>query len=233
MKYENIVKGKFIERPNRFVAEVEIDGRRVRTHVKNTGRCKELLVSGAVVYLEDFDGRMGNRKMRYSLIAVEKGNLLVNMDSQAPNKICEEGLLSGVINLPGMAELSVVQREKTYGNSRFDFYLEDVNGKRGWLEVKGVTLEEQAIASFPDAPTERGTKHVMEMTKAVREGFAGYILFIVQMKGMKCIKPNDEHDPDFGRELRRAAASGVNVLAWDCLVEPSEIKADERVEVIL
>ena len=159
MKYENMVKGKFVARPNRFIAEIIIGEERVRAHVKNTGRCRELLVPGAEVYLEDFDGRMGTRKMRYSLIAVVKAGNIFNIDSQAPNKICEEGLLSGHIRIPGMDRITLVQREKTFGDSRLDFYVEDVCGRKGWIEVKGVTLEEDGVARFPDAPTERGLKH--------------------------------------------------------------------------
>ena len=233
MKYENIVKGNFIERPNRFVALVRIGGEEVRVHVKNTGRCRELLVPGAVVYLEDFDGRMGSRKMRYSLIAVEKGDLLVNMDSQAPNKIAAEGLLSGRILLPDMDRLTVVKAEQKYGNSRFDFYIEDEAGRNGWLEVKGVTLEDDGVASFPDAPTERGLKHVNELCRAKSEGFSSYVLFIVQMKGMRWLEPNDDHDPDFSTALRQASTEGVHVIAWDCRVKPDEIEADEQVMVRL
>ena len=170
MKYENICKGNFIARPNRFIAEVLIDEKKERAHVKNTGRCRELLIPGAEVYLEDFDGRMGTRKMRYSLIGVKKGEVLVNMDSQAPNKVCEEALLNGTLQLAGLGKLSLVKREKTFGDSRFDFYVEDEEGRKGWLEVKGVTLEEDGVARFPDAPTERGVKHVYELCKAVKEG---------------------------------------------------------------
>ena len=233
MKYENIEKANFIERPNRFVAIVSIEGESVRVHVKNTGRCRELLVPGAAVYLEDFVGRMGSRKMRYSLIAVEKGGLLVNMDSQAPNKIAAEGLLSGRIELPDMSRLAGVKAEQKYGNSRFDFYIEDEGGHKGWLEVKGVTLEDGGVASFPDAPTERGLKHVNELRRAKSEGFMCYVLFIVQMKGMRWLEPNDDHDPDFSDALRKADEEGVHVIAWDCLVEPDEIVADEQVSVKL
>ncbi|MBR3756196.1 MAG: DNA/RNA nuclease SfsA, partial [Firmicutes bacterium] len=169
MKYDNICKGKFIERPNRFIAIVEIDGKIEKAHVKNTGRCRELLVPGTTVYLEDFDGRMGTRKMRYSLIGVEKGEILINMDSQAPNKVCEEALRSGLLQLPGVETLADVKREQTYGKSRFDFRVESIEGEIGWLEVKGVTLEENGVTRFPDAPTERGVKHIEELIRAVKD----------------------------------------------------------------
>ena len=169
MKYEKIIKGKFKDRPNRFIAMVEVDGEAQKSHVKNTGRCKELLVSDATVYLEDFDGRMGTRKMRYSLIGVEKktkqGIIMINMDSQAPNKVVKEALISGKINLPGMDELVEIKAEYVYGDSRLDFYVKDQSGKEGFIEVKGVTLENNGVASFPDAPTERGIKHLKELEK--------------------------------------------------------------------
>jgi len=233
MKYENIVEGQFIARPNRFIAQVTVNGRQVTAHVKNTGRCRELLVPGAKVYLEDFYGRMGTRKLRYSLIAVEKGRLLINMDSQAPNKVCEEGLLSGRIALPGMEHLALVQREKVYGNSRFDFYLEAEDGTKGWLEVKGVTLESDGIARFPDAPTERGVKHVEELCHAAAEGNRAYILFIVQMTDMKWMEPNDDTHKAFGDALRRASKQGVGVLAYECTVTPETLQAEKEIPVKL
>lgn len=227
MKYENIVKGQFIARPNRFIAEVTVCGEQVQAHVKNTGRRRELLLPGAEVYLEDFDGRMGKRRMRYSLIGVKKGDTLINMDSQAPNKVCEEALLNGKLKLPGMENLSLVKREKTYGDSRFDFYVEDENGEKGWLEVKGVTLEEEGVARFPDAPTERGVKHVLELAKAVGEGYRGYVLFVVQMDKIKHFEPNDRTHRAFGDALRTAQKKGVTVLAVNCQVtmDTLEIKA--------
>ena len=169
MEYKNIVKGKFISRPNRFIAEVEINGETVRCHVKNTGRCRELLIPGTDVYMEDFAGRMRSRRLRYSLIAVTKGNTLINMDSQAPNKVIAEALHSGTIQLPEMSELKAIKAEKTYGSSRLDFYVEDICGRKGFIEVKGVTLEEDGIAMFPDAPTERGVRHTEELCKAVSD----------------------------------------------------------------
>ena len=233
MKYDNICKGKFIERPNRFIAVVEIDGKIEKAHVKNTGRCRELLVPGATVYLEDFDGRMGTRKMRYSLIGVEKGDVLINMDSQAPNKVCEEALLSGHLQLPDMGTLINVKREKTYGGSRFDFYVEDEAGQIGWLEVKGVTLEEDGVARFPDAPTERGVKHVEELIGAVGDGYRGYVLFVIQMPQVSHFEPNDKTHKAFGDALRKAAKAGVHVLASSCEVGVSTLELSEPVAVKL
>lgn len=233
MKYENICKGNFIARPNRFIAEVLIDGKKEKAHVKNTGRCRELLIPDAEVYLEDFDGRMGSRKMRYSLIGVKKGELLINMDSQAPNKVCEEALRSGRLQLPGMGKLSLVKREKTFGDSRFDFYVEDEKGERGWLEVKGVTLEEDHVARFPDAPTERGVKHVYELCRAVKEGYRGYVLFVIQMTGIRNFEPNDRTHKAFGDALRQAEKDGVAVLACDCNVTEDTLEIKNQIPVTL
>ena len=189
-------------------------------HVKNTGRCRELLVPGASVYLEDFEGRMGSRKMRYSLIGVEKetagGTLMINMDSQAPNKAVSEALKNGTIELDGMSGHLSVRAEKTFGDSRFDFYAEDEEGHRAFIEVKGVTLEDEGIASFPDAPTERGVKHVKELIRALQEGYNAYIIFIIQMEGMKEFRPNDQTHKQFGDALREASESGVKILAYEC-----------------
>lgn len=201
--------------------------------MKNTGRCRELLIPGAEVYLEDFDGRMGTRKMRYSLIGVKKGETLFNMDSQAPNKVCEEALLNGRLLLPGMAKLSLVKREKTFGDSRFDFYVEDEEGRCGWLEVKGVTLEEDGVARFPDAPTERGVKHVYELCKAVKEGYQGFVLFVIQMTGIRHFEPNDRTHRAFGDALRQAAEDGVEILACDCKVTEDTLEIKNQIPVIL
>lgn len=234
MNYKNIVKGKFISRPNRFVANVEIDGKPETVHVKNTGRCRELLVPGCTVYLEDFDGRMGERKMRYSLIAVaketEEGILLVNMDSQAPNKAAKEALEEGKIETK-LGKLNLVKPETTYGNSRFDFYLEGENGK-GFLEVKGCTLENKGIASFPDAPTIRGVKHVEELIKAKEEGYYAGILFIIQMEGMKVMTPNWDTHPEFGEALKRAEEKGVEILAYECEVSPETLVVKKKIEYV-
>lgn len=233
MKYDKIVKGRFIERPNRFVAYVDINGQIEKCHVKNTGRCKELLVPGAKVILEDFDNKMGTRKMRYSLIAVYKGDMLVNMDSQVPNKVAEEALREGTLMLPDLDTLTVIKREKTYGNSRFDIYVEDINGRKGFVEVKGVTLEADRIASFPDAPTERGVKHVKELIKAHEEGFYAAILFVIQMRPMKYFTPNYVTHQAFGDTLAEASKAGVHVLAQECFVEEDGLVLDKEVEVVL
>lgn len=233
MEYKNIVKGKFISRPNRFIAEVEINGETVRCHVKNTGRCRELLIPGADVYLEDFDGRMGSRKLRYSLIAVRKGNTLINMDSQAPNKVVAEALHCGAIQLPGMNELKIIKAEKTCGSSRLDFYVEDICCRKGFIEVKGVTLEENGIAMFPDAPTERGLRHIEELCRAVSEGFCGYILFVIQMQGVSLFTPNYRTHAAFGEALKKAAFCGVHILCTDCIVTPDSITAGNPVKLRL
>lgn len=233
MKYKNIVEGKFIERPNRFIARIEVDGKEERAHVKNTGRCRELLIPGTEIYLEDFSGRMGSRKMRYSLIGVKKGEELVNIDSQAPNAAVKEALLSGKLQLPEMAELSVVKAEYKYGNSRLDFFVEDINGKKGLIEVKGVTLEEEGVAKFPDAPTERGVRHVEELTEAVKENYSVYVIFVIQMKGIKEMQPNDKTHRAFGDALRNAEKAGVHILAYDCLITEDSMEVDNSISVNL
>ena len=221
MKYQKIVKAQFISRPNRFVANVDINGKECSVHVKNTGRCRELLVPGCTVYLEDHAEHMGSRKMRYSLVAVKKerthGPLMINMDSQAPNIVVREAFETGMISIPALGQLTKIKPETVYGNSRFDFYLEGTKGK-GFVEVKGCTLEENNIASFPDAPTERGVKHIEELIEAKKNGYYAGILFVIQMEGMKYIRPNDATHPAFGEALRRASASGVEILAYDCKV---------------
>ena len=231
MRYEKVCNGTFIERPNRFIAKVVIDGKEETVHVKNTGRCRELLVPGAEVYMEDFEGRMGKRKLRYSLIAVKKGNLLINMDSQAPNYVVEEALTDGRIKPPGMGKLTCIKREKTFGDSRYDFYLEDEEGRKGWMEVKGVTLEDNGICRFPDAPTQRGKKHINGLAKAVEMGYTCQVVFVIQMNGMKSFEPNDATDQDFGDALREASSCGVSVLAYDCTVEPDSLQINSQIKV--
>ncbi len=237
MEYRNIVSGSFLSRPNRFVAKVLINGEEQTAHVKNTGRCKELLVPGCNVYLEDFEKRMGKRKYKYSLVAAEKktdhGQLLINMDSQAPNKAAFEGLSSGAIAIPDMSDLTVIKPETVYGSSRFDFYLEDSNGRKGFAEVKGCTLEDEGVASFPDAPTERGIRHIFELIKAREEGYSATLIFIIQMAGMKYICPNDETHPAFGDALRKAKNAGVNVIAYECSVSPDSMVVSTSVPVEL
>ena len=233
MKYENIVKGTFISRPNRFIAEVSVNGRVERAHVKNTGRCKELLVPGVEIYLQDFGEAHETRKTRYDLIGVLKGNMMINMDSQVPNKVAEEAFYQDKIELQGMGKLTTVKREKTYGNSRFDFYLEDEEGNKAWLEVKGVTLEEKGVVKFPDAPTERGIKHLNELVEAVNEGYRGFILFVIQIDNVREFRPNDETHKAFGDALRRAAAAGVSVLAYNCDVKEDELNIKGKIPVVL
>lgn len=240
MKYEKIVEAQFIARPNRFIAEVKLKstGEITRAHVKNTGRCRELLQPEATVYLEDYRERMGSRKLEYSLIGVEKNLqdgriLMVNMDSQAPNKVAAEALGDGTIRLPGMGSLKIIRGEQTWGDSRFDFYVEDDDGQKGYLEVKGVTLETDGLVRFPDAPTERGVKHVKELIKVRAEGMRAYALFIVQMEGMHMFMPNDETHKAFGDVLREAAAAGVEVLAYQCHVTEDTLTVTEPLLVKL
>lgn len=210
MRYENMTPGIFLARPNRFVAHVQIDGKTEIVHVKNTGRCRELLGPGCTVYCQRSDNP--NRKTKFDLIAVQKGERLINMDSQAPNRAAGEWLRKG-----GLGEISDLRAEVTHGDSRYDFsFIKD--GKRCFLEVKGCTLEEDGICAFPDAPTERGAKHIRGLTKAAGEGYGAYILFVIQMSDVKYIRPHDETDPEFGTALREAARNGVQVLAMDCAV---------------
>ncbi len=233
MKYEKIVKAKFISRPNRFVAVVDLNGKEISVHVKNTGRCRELLVPGATVYLDDFTFRQGKRKYLYDLVAVEKENLLINMDSQAPNKVVKEALINKALKLPGMSDISVIKPETVYGDSRFDFYVEDKNGQKGFIEVKGVTLENNGIASFPDAPTDRGVKHLQELVNAKANGFHAYILFVIQMSGMKLFTPNDATHKAFGDALRSASKNGVNILVYECKVTPGTLEIAKPVSIDL
>lgn len=285
------MRGKFIRRPNRFIAEVEIDGGIETVHVKNTGRLGEILKEGVTVYMEDFEGRMGSRKMRYSLVAAEKevapevaqkifaqdpataevapetaqkifaqdladkegvaipadnpipadtaevppapNTMTVNVDSQAPNKVVLEALREGRIRLEGLDELKLIRPETKYGDSRFDFYLEDVSGRRAFAEVKGVTLEFDGHASFPDAPTERGARHLRELMKAKAEGYLAYVIFVIQMKPMLDFSPNEEHDLVFSRALREADKSGVRIVAYDCKVTADSLVTDKQIKIVL
>ena len=226
MRYQQVTAGTFLSRPNRFVAQVELPSGVETVHVKNTGRCRELLVPGARVYL----ARSGNpaRKTRFDLIAVEKGARLINMDAQAPNQVFAEWALSGGC-WPGATSL---RREVRYGASRLDFCLELPTGPR-YVEVKGVTLEEDGRARFPDAPTERGVKHIHELRQAVEQGAAATLFFVVQMADVESVAPNDRTHPAFGQALRQAARAGVQVLAWDCDVTPESIRIRRPVPVIL
>jgi len=230
LRYEKVIPGRFLSRPNRFIARCEINGTIETVHVKNTGRLKELLVPGAPVFLEFSD--KPNRKTRYSLVTVEKAGRLVNIDSNIPNQVALETLKAGMIKLPGMSGFDLIKSEQKYGQSRFDLYLEG-GGRKAFLEVKGVTLEKDGVAMFPDAPTERGVRHIHELIAAVEEGYDAYILFVIQMKGVRCFMPNDETHRAFGEALRLAASKGVHVLAYDCHVEPDSLKLVDPVKVVL
>lgn len=225
MRYNHpILHGKFKERPNRFIAKVEINGIIETVHVKNTGRCRELLVPNADVYLEYWDTE--SRKTKYDLIAVHKGDRLVNMDSQAPNKVAAE-------YLPKLfPDYTLLKPEVKHKNSRFDFYLE-TPFEKWFIEVKGVTLEEDGIARFPDAPTERGIKHVEELISCLDEGYRAMVLFIIKMKGIRHFEPNERTHPAFGDALRRAKAAGVQIRAVDCIVTCNSLTADSKIEVKL
>ena len=226
MRYQTVVPGRFLSRPNRFIAHVEIDGTVQVCHVKNTGRCRELLTPGAAVYLE----RAANpaRKTQYDLIAVDKNGLLINMDAQAPNKVFGEWAEAGRF-LPAPTR---IRPEYTWEDSRFDFLLEDGDSPC-FVEVKGVTLEEQGEVRFPDAPTQRGVKHLRGLMRAVEQGCRAAVFFVIQMKGAVCFRPNDATHPAFGQALREAAAAGVSVLAYDCRVTPDSLELDAPVPVQL
>lgn len=226
MQYQTVKKGIFLARPNRFIAHVEVDGATQVVHVKNTGRCRELLVPGASVYLEQSANPA--RKTKYDLIAVEKGELLINMDAQAPNQVFREWAEQGGF-LPGLTKL---RPETTWGSSRFDFYWE-AGDRRGFVEVKGVTLEENGHARFPDAPTERGVKHLEELIRCQGEGYEAAVCFVLQMEGMKDFAPNDSTHPAFGQALRKAAQAGVQILARTCRVTPETLTIAEPVPVCL
>ena len=226
MRYTNVSRGRFLERPNRFLARVEMEGQEVLCHVKNTGRCRELLNPGAVVYLQKSDNP--NRKTGYDLIAVEKGEMLINMDSQIPNYVAAEWLRKGRL----FPEDANIQMERRYGNSRFDIYAE-AGDRKAFLEVKGVTLEVEGQARFPDAPTERGVKHVRELLGCVQDGYEAYLLFVIQMTGIQSFAPNWDTHPAFGSALQEAAQAGVQILAYDCQVRPDEIVLDQPVPVLL
>lgn len=226
MKYHNVVEGVFLERPNRFIAYVEIAGKRETVHVKNTGRCRELLTEGATVYLEE--NRDPHRKTGYDLVAVDKAGRLINMDSQAPNRAVEEWLRSGAL----FPDLSFLRPETKYGNSRFDFYME-AGERRIFMEVKGVTLEEDGVVLFPDAPSERALKHVEELIAAQREGYETYILFVVQMKQVRYFSPNERMQPAFAEALSAAGRAGVGLLAYDCDVTRDGMTLRAPVEIRL
>ncbi|WP_148558326.1 DNA/RNA nuclease SfsA [Terrisporobacter glycolicus] len=231
MKYNNMIKAKFIERPNRFVAYCDINGEVEKIHVKNTGKCKELLVTGYEVYLEKSNNPA--RATKYSLIAVRKGDRLINMDSQVTNKMVYEALEDKSLILPGFdEEITLIKPEKTYGNSRFDVYVEG-NTKKGFIEVKGCTLEIDGVVKFPDAKTERGVKHVKELIKAKEEGYLAYIILVIQMEDVLYFTPNIDMHKEFGDALKEADEKGVKVLAYDSKVEIDNITLNNPVKVML
>lgn len=230
MDYHAISEGRFLSRPNRFIAQVERQGQEVTVHVKNTGRCAELLQPGALVYLEESSNP--NRKTRFDLVAVWKGKLLVNMDAQAPNTIFREWAEAGDF----LPNLSLLQGEKTFQNSRFDFYWEEESDGvkvKGFTEIKGVTLESQGIACFPDAPTQRGVKHLRELIAARQAGYQASVCFVVQMEGMRQVVPNWRTHPEFGRTLIEAREAGVEVFALDCQVGTDFLRPGKRLPVVL
>lgn len=229
MRYEHVTEALFIERVNRFIAYAKLDNEIVACHVKNTGRCKELLLPGKTKVILEDHGESTTRKTRYSLIKAEKNGRLINLDSQAPNQIAFDWLKDGGL----YQDITLLKREQTYRKSRFDIYYERANQIKGFMEVKGVTLEEDGVARFPDAPTERGVKHVLELIEALKDGYEANILFVIQMKGIKYFEPNDAMHKAFGDALREAANAGVNVYAIDCNVTKEEVKAGVRVSVKL
>jgi len=226
MTYKNIHKGIFINRPNRFMAEVEINNKTELCHVKNTGRCKELLIPGATVYANYVDNP--KRSTKYDLVTVQKGDTLINIDSYAPNIAFGEYLRQGKF----IEDVTKVKAEAKYGSSRFDFYVETELNK-AFIEVKGVTLEKRGVASFPDAPTERGIKHLNELAACIADGYDAYVVFVIQMKGIEYFTPNYEIHAAFGETLAKVANMGVKVKAFDCLVTSNEMTVDKPIEVKL
>ena len=220
-----MVPGVFLSRPNRFIAKVLIDGIEETVHVKNTGRCKELLPAGAQVWCQKSDNP--NRKTKFDLITVKKGDRLINMDSQAPNVAAGEWLRNG-----GLGKIKNLKAETFHADSRYDFSFTK-DGKACFLEVKGVTLEEDGICAFPDAPTQRGAKHLKGLTEAAKDGFGAYVLFVIQMADVKYLRPHDERDPAFGQALREAAENDVTVMAMDCAVDVGSMEIRLRVPVKL
>ena len=226
MRYPNVQKAVFLSRPNRFVAQCLVEGEELTVHVKNTGRCRELLVPGATVWLTRSENPA--RKTAYDLIAVQKGHRLINMDSAAPNAAFGEFARAGKF----LPDAQNVRSEVKYGDSRFDFMLES-GGKTHYIEVKGVTLEENGAVRFPDAPTERGVKHLRELQKAAAAGFGAHAVFVIQMADVAFFSPNDQTHPAFGDALRACAGSGVQVHAFCCRVTPDSMELDAPVEVWL
>ncbi len=225
LRYSDICEGTFIRRKNRFIAEVMVDGRETVCHVKNTGRLKELLTKDATVYLEKSSNP--KRKTGLSLISVEKDGRIVNIDSQVPNKVLYEALTGGKIKLPGFENITFLKQEYTYRSSRFDFYIESMN-RMAYIEVKGVTLLDNGVAKFPDAPTIRGVKHIYELMNAKKEGFDAFVIFIVQMSDTRYFAPNDGTHKEFGDALRLAKRNGVEIHAYECDTGPDFIEFNGR-----
>ena len=225
MRYDNMVPGIFLSRPNRFIAHIEIHSRTEVCHVKNTGRCRELLRPGCNVWCQQSDNP--NRKTKFDLITVKKDSRLINMDSQAPNTAVKEWLLAG-----GLGEISELRPEVFHGESRFDFAFRK-DGRQCFLEVKGVTLENEGVCAFPDAPTVRGARHLRHLAQAVEEGCGAYVLFVIQMADVRYLQPNDATDPNFGKALREARQAGVQILAMDCAVTEDSMTLRDPVPVVL
>lgn len=224
MIYKNIFKAYFISRPNRFIANINIDGKEEKCHVKNTGRLGELLINGAVCYVEKSDNP--DRKTKYDLIAIENNSQIINIDSQAPNKIVYEWLLSeknGIIK-----DIIKIKPECKYKNSRFDFYIETKKDKI-FMEVKGVTLKKNDVALFPDAPTERGVKHLYELCECIKDGYKAYVFFVIKMKGISHFTPNIKTHPEFYVALKNASENNVGILCYDCIITENSLNIDKKI----
>ncbi|MCK5812357.1 MAG: DNA/RNA nuclease SfsA [Clostridiales bacterium] len=224
MIYKNIVNGTFLSRPNRFIAKVLINNEEELAHVKNTGRCKELLIPGCKLTLQQNNN--STRKTQYSVITVKKNNQLFNIDSQVPNQVVAEALKDNKIFLK--KNITFLKRENTFLNSRFDIYFE-TSKEKAYMEIKGVTLEKKGIALFPDAPTKRGVKHVYEMIKAVKQGYSGYLFFLLQMTNCKYFTTNKQTDPEFAKALLLAKESGVQILCYDSIVTKNGIILNKKI----
>lgn len=232
MKYDQVVEAKFVRRLNRFIAEVELNNEIIKVHVKNTGRCKELFIEGVRVFLEP--AKNPDRKTKFSLVALYKDDLLINIDSQIPNYVAREAVLNNSYLKELFGEVTYLKNEVTYGKSRFDLYYEnDIKGTKGFIEVKGVTLEIDGMVKFPDAPTTRGSKHVLELIDSMSEGYTSYILFVIQLSPATCFTPNRDTDPNFGLALDKAREAGVGILCFDSIITPDSIVLNKPVEVRL
>lgn len=230
MKYnKNILKAEFINRPNRFHGNILLDNEEIKVHVPNTGRCREILIPGCTVFLREENNEA--RKTPYDLIAAYKGNKLISIDSHIPNKVVDEALRNKRIE--GLEKYTNILREKTFGKSRFDFKLSTDKGEEYFLEVKGVTLEDDGHSRFPDAPTERGARHLLELIEAKKQGYGVGVIFLIQLEEVSKFSPNDETDKKFGVALRLAKECGVDIFAYNCIVTEESIEINEKVEIIL